>query len=98
MSSWKTLTEAVERKTGCAGVRIRPGVAVCLPTGRGSATLPLRVAHKIAALEAERFDVSARAPMRINEMTMNERPVDLPLGLVPERDAFPIRCVTWRST
>lgn len=27
--------------------------------------------------------------MRINEMTMNERPVDLPLGLVPERDAFP---------
>ena len=22
-------------------------------------------------------------------MTMNRRPVDLPLGLVPERDAFP---------
>ena len=29
-----------------------PGVAVCMPDGRGSATLPLWVAQKIAALDA----------------------------------------------
>lgn len=52
LSEWKKLTEAVEKKLCARVYAFDPGVAVCLPDGRGSATLPLWVAQKIAALDA----------------------------------------------
>lgn len=51
VSEWKKLTEAVEKKLDARVYAFDPGVAVCLPDGRGSATLPLWVAKKIAGLD-----------------------------------------------
>lgn len=52
VSEWKKLTDAVERKLDARVYAFDPSVAVCLPDGRGSATLPLWVAQKIADLDA----------------------------------------------
>lgn len=52
VSEWKKLTDAVEQKLDARVYAFDPGVAVCLHDGRGSATLPLWVAHKIAGLDA----------------------------------------------
>ena len=51
-SEWKKLTQAVEKKLEARVFAFDPGVAVCLRDGRGSATLPLWVAQKIAGLDA----------------------------------------------
>ena len=50
LSEWRKLTEAVERALCARVYAFDTDVAVCLPDGRGSATLPLWVAQKIAAL------------------------------------------------
>lgn len=51
LSEWKKLTEAVEQKLGGRVYAFDPGVAVCLTDGRGSCSLPLWVAEKIAGLK-----------------------------------------------
>ena len=52
LSEWKKLTKSVEQKLEARVYAFDPDVAVCLPDGRGSAALPLWVAHKIAGLDA----------------------------------------------
>lgn len=52
LSEWRKLTEAVENKLGARVYAFDPDVAVCLPDGRGSCSLPLWVATKIAGLGA----------------------------------------------
>jgi hypothetical protein len=52
LSEWKKLTEAVERKLDGRVYAFDPGVSVCMQDGRGSVSLPLWVAEKIAGLDA----------------------------------------------
>ena len=52
LSEWRELTETVEQKLDARVYAYDPDVAVCLPDGHGSATLPLWVAKKIAGLDA----------------------------------------------
>ena len=52
LSEWRKLTDAVEAKLGARVYAFDPGVAVCLPDGRGSVSLPMWVAEKIAGLDA----------------------------------------------
>lgn len=52
VSEWKKLTKAVEKKLDARVYAFDPGVAVCLPDGGGSTTLPMWVAQKIAGLGA----------------------------------------------
>lgn len=52
LSAWGKLNDAVERALGARVYAFDPNVAVCLPDGRGSCTLPMWVAQKVAALQA----------------------------------------------
>ena len=52
LSEWKKLTKAVEQKLDARVYAFDPDVAVCKPGWRGSVTLPLWVAKKIAGLDA----------------------------------------------
>lgn len=63
VSEWRKLTDAVEQKLDARVYAFDPGVAVCLPDGRGSATLPLWVAQKIAGLgdKPSAFQPAARS-------------------------------------